>query len=698
MNQTSKTTATKRVLSTMAMATAILLLGNTAGGEPLKTNDTSTSKPPSATNAWPWKDAVPPGVKIGYIKESIPNLPVKPVAGKFYEDQVPDTTDLAEMCALTINVLTCATDPHQDHEMYFSLYMGNPPRMSHSAADWCTPKYMEALPLLRVATGSDFMGQVDQVWQDSILKSIGPDGLYYMPIQGKPWYGREDATEFSEGIACADGSFHKMGAADPATLKELQAEGPAWGPTTVTIRKSGITQFTHPYLIGRIMKVLTIYHLRDGNPLWLDMQRAMVDRMGELAIAKDDYAYIPAYTFAPGAKYDPAKATEPKGMKGGHWNARAIRGLALFHKQTGYKPALELSRRLTNFMLRRSDYFGPNGEFGGDRHFHAHCNYMLGMLEYADAAKDPALLQLARKSFEWARSPGNAGFNPLTGYATEWGGLRNPTSEGCAVADMVAWALKLSDYGAGDYYEDAERWTRNFLAELQLTPAKAEQLVKHARTMPAGKLLPSETDDHVVERNVGGFGSWATGNEFGGAGAGLLIMHCCTANGARALYWAWRHILDCTNGELQVNMLLNRASPWADVYSYIPYQGRVDLKIKQDCAKVRVHAPEWIATGSGDIQATVGDKALPLIWRERYVELGAVKKGQTVTLRFPIAERTVKEKMGDKEYTLIVRGNTVVSVDPPGKICPLFQRDYYRSDTPRMKQVKRFVADKTVDY
>lgn len=677
----------------------IMLNGNiTEVGEPMKTNDENAAKSPSAAKAWPWKDATPPGDRIGYIRENIPNLPVKPVTGKSYNDQVPDTTDLAEMCALTINVLTCATNPHQDHEMYFWLYMDNPLRMLHNAADWCTPKYIEALSLLRVVTGSDFMSQVDQVWQDSILKSIGPDGLYYIPIQGKPWYGREDATEFSEGIACADGSFYKMEAADPATLKELQTEGDALGPVSPTIRKSGITQFTHPYLIGRIMKVLTIYHLQDGNPLWLDMQRAMVDRMGELAIAKDDYAYIPAYTFAPSAKYDPALAVEPQGMKGGHWNARAIRGLTLFYKQTGYKPALELSRRLTNFMLRHDGYFGPNGEFADDRHFHAHCNFMLGILEYADAAKDRDLLQLVRRSFEWAKSLANTGFNPLTGYAPEYGGLRNQTCEGCAVADMVALALKLTAYGAGDYYEDAERWTRNFLTELQLTPAKAEQLVKHSLTMPAGKLLVSETDDHVAERSVGAFGSWATGNEFGEAWPKRLVMHCCTANGARALYWAWRYILDCTNGELQVNMLLNRASPWVDVYSYIPYQGRVDLKIKQDCTKVRVHAPEWIATGSADIKAMADDKELPLTWRERYVELGALKKGQTMSLRFPIAERTVKEKMGGVEYTLIVRGNTVVAVDPPGKICPLFQRDYYRSDTPRMKQVKRFVADKTVEY
>lgn len=671
---------------------------NTSGGRSARG---SRNPERAGTGDWPWKDAAPPGEAIGYINSGIPDLPVKPVSGRTYEDRVPDTLDLAAMSELTINALTCATDPQQDHEMYFSLYCGNPMRMSHSAADWCTPKYIEALALLRVVTGSDFMSGVDQVWQDSILKSIGPDGLYYLPIKGKPWYGREDATELSEGIACADGSFFAMGTPDPRTANEPpgQMDGPAWGPVTATIRKSGISQFTHPYLVGRIMKVLTIYHLRDGNPLWLDLQRPMVDRMAELAVTRDDYAFFPAYIYEPGATYDRAKAAEPRGMTGGHWNARLIRGLALYFKRTGYQPALELARRLTTYMLRHAGYFGPDGEFGGDRHFHAHGNYMLGMLEYADAAGDRHLLELIRRSFAWAKEPANTGFGPVTGFSPEWGGLRNHTAEGCAIADMVAWALKLSAYGAGDYYEEAERWTRNYFAELQMTRAKAHQLADHGRSMPAKSPLPAETDDRVAERSVGAFGSWATGNEFWALRPDdLLVMHCCTGNGARALYWAWRHILDYRDGGLQVNMLLNRASPWADVHSYLPFQGRVDVKAKQDCSSVRVHAPEWITTGSTDIRAVDGEKSLAPRWRGRYVELGPLKKGRSVTLRFPIAERTVREKMGARDYALTVRGSTVVAVDPPGSVCPLFDREDCRRDAPRMHTVTRFVAERTVDY
>jgi hypothetical protein len=42
-----------------------------------------------------------------------------------------------------------------------------------------------------------------------------------------------------------------------------------------------------------------------------------------------------------------------------------------------------------------------------------------------------------------------------------------------------------------------------------------------------------------------------------------------------------------------VNLLLNRASAWADLDSYIPYEGRVDVRVKRDC-ELAVRIPEWV--------------------------------------------------------------------------------------------------------
>ena len=43
-------------------------------------------------------------------------------------------------------------------------------------------------------------------------------------------------------------------------------------------------------------------------------------------------------------------------------------------------------------------------------------------------------------------------------------------------------------------------------------------------------------------------------------------------------------------------------------------------------------------------------------------------------------------------YTLHLKGNTVVEIDPPGAICPLFQRAHYRDNATRWRKIERFVA------
>jgi hypothetical protein len=144
--------------------------------------------------------------------------------------------------------------------------------------------------------------------------------------------------------------------------------------------------------------------------------------------------------------------------------------------------------------------------------------------------------------------------------------------------------------------------------------------------------------------------------------------------------------------ELRVNLLLNRASRWADVYSYVPYRGRVDLKIKEQCRNLRVRAPEWIQTGDPALQCKIDVSSRVPQWEGRYVNLGSVKAGDRAQLTFPIAERTIQERIGAQTYRLVMRGNTVLSIDPPGKNGPLYQdRVKYRSGEVAWKQVSRFV-------
>jgi hypothetical protein len=267
---------------------------------------------------------------------------------------------------------------------------------------------------------------------------------------------------------------------------------------------------------------------------------------------------------------------------------------------------------------------------------------------------------------------------------------------------MIALALKLTEAGVGDYWDDADRWIRNMFVEGQLTRADWIDRV-HLSGMEETRevdVLPSQvntlyqTTDRVAERNLGAFAGWPKANDWY-AGQGIGIMHCCTGNATRALYYAWENILSHADGKLRVNLLLNRASPWADVDSHIPYTGQVDVRVKQP-VDLSIRIPEWVSPR--ETRCQVGGCERSLDFSGRYAGVGRVQAGDVATLSFPIAERTEITFVEKEQYTLTRKGNDVVHIDPPGRYCPLYQRDHYRSDTTRWRKVERFASNQTIHW
>jgi DUF1680 family protein len=148
-------------------------------------------------------------------------------------------------------------------------------------------------------------------------------------------------------------------------------------------------------------------------------------------------------------------------------------------------------------------------------------------------------------------------------------------------------------------------------------------------------------------------------------------------------------------GTLRVNLLLNRASRWADVKSHIPYQGRVDVEIKEDL-DLEIRLPEWVEPD--EAICTVNGTSRELNFDGRYAQVGKVHKGDHVELEFPIFERLDKVTIWHQEYTLIRRGNNVVWIDPPGKNCPLYQNDHYRQGRTLWRTVTRFIPENDIPW
>lgn len=80
------------------------------------------------------------------------------------------------------------------------------------------------------------------------------------------------------------------------------------------------------------------------------------------------------------------------------------------------------------------------------------------------------------------------------------------------------------------------------------------------------------------------------------------------------------------------------------------------------------------------------------------MNLGKAKPGDSVDLAFPISTRTVKETIGAVRYTLEIKGNTVVSIDPRGNYGALYERKQYTADQVSWRKVQRFVPEEPLTW
>ena len=608
-----------------------------------------------------WKRGDP----IGYIRQDIPDFDVPAYEGERYSALVPDTLDLQQRAEWSVSGLTGITDPDADYEVYFRVRCNqSPAMMQHDYSDVAIQvKFMEALPLMRIISGSTENIEVDRRWMEMGLRWIGPDGAPYMPLVGRPW------------------------ALINAAWWDIEPQGDF---------------YISPFPGGRLLSSVVLYARRSRDPRLLREAERVVDALTDLAVDRGSFAYFSpsAHQAIKGRTSDPRHQYKHRGA-----NVNFITlSLAHLYRESGYEPAATLANKLIRYTLDEIQYFGEDGSFVADHklagspwaHFHMHTYTLLAMLEHARLTDDADLLEKVRLGYEYGKSQGNT----LLGYFPEYlNSEQQEESELCEVADMIALAFKLTDAGVGDYIDDADRWIRNMFAEGQLTPERRYWLERytdpsastHRESTALGRIAGSaidpmyQTNDRVIERNVGNFAGWPLANDWG-----VEIQHCCTGNASRTIYFIWDHILGYSSGKLRVDLLLNRASPWADIDSHIPYTGRVDIRVKTPC-DLSVRIPEWVSPS--ETRCEVSGTARETGFNGRYANVGAVKPGDVVTLTFPISERTEEVWIEKRRYTVVIKGNEVVRIDPPGSVCPIYQREHYRNNTPLRPEYRSVEGD-----
>lgn len=583
--------------------------------------------------------------------------------GSWQEVTWPATLDLAERAELSLNVLTQAIDATSD-SVYSSFDFGRNPPALGTASWFLNPRNLYVLPYLRTICGKDDRLDAEAKMMKKMLLQIDAAGLVTSP----------DDTGWPRGTSV-------------------------------------------PLYNGQLALAMLTWHERDKNPAWLNGVDLISSGLGWTSIDVDDRAYYPLEC---GFKRIPG----PPGMGAlpgaGTWHPTTIGNSILPYAppaepdsdQQGYEGcakymtvsgpiealvgknrykrdamALDRAMRLARFSLKPGMWQPLNslaypgnehGVFAGQLTGNVHV--LRALLELGIAKRSAYLKQFAREGYMYATRNGIArmGWYPAWIMPEKFQRPKNlhGISDNGGVAAMLMLAVKLSDAGMDDYWDHVDAIVRNQLIEQQFTDLSA------MRMMAGG----DPKDDALLERFVGGCG----------AGEPTAIKPEISASAslstAAAFYYAWHGITRFDHGLAQVNLFLNRASPWMDVESYLPFEGKVILRNKQAEA-VRVRIPLWVDIK--DLKVMLNGKPIQAIQPGRCVMVEEIKNGDVIELNFIVRERTDKYFIHDKTYTIQYRGSTVVDISPRNidpQLIPMYQRDAMQGTKAPMQMVKRFVA------
>ena len=190
--------------------------------------------------------------------------------------------------------------------------------------------------------------------------------------------------------------------------------------------------------------------------------------------------------------------------------------------------------------------------------------------------------------------------------------------------------------------------------------ARNQLLENQVRDISRFKFDSAETE----AMTLGAYDSWVMPNGLTGCSE-LGLEGCCTASAVRAIYLAWEHAIVCEGNEVSVNLMLSRRSEWLDTVDFQPFEGRFSVLVHKP-VEVLVRIPRWIERTSLKVNGKHS-------WVGSFLRIEGIP-GSRIDLEFPILERQTEEEIRGQTYKLLWRGITLMRIEPPGDIYPIFQR------------------------
>jgi len=408
---------------------------------------------------------------------------------------------------------------------------------------------------------------------------------------------------------------------------------------------------------GYALMTIVEQYVRDGDEAKLAIARKLMGGLESLA------------------SWDTGRAYYPGGLGGwrdGDWMYTGcsdsypciLEPICRYIEVTGDREALEFAEAFADGMLADlqtnlgANRIREDGSFGG-YNCHLHMRAVLGVAHLGVLTHNTRYIEWARRAYEWLKTQG-----------TDWGWFpESPgrgNSETCATGDMTDLAGWLAKAGYSRYWDDLERFVRNYVRESQffVTP-EYEALYRRVH-----KDNPEQAEEGIRQARdfEGGFVARLLPNSLT-IGSSMNMMGCCPPSAMRALHIAWRNVVTESPEGVFVNLCFNRDAPQARVVSFAPELGRMTVAVKQ-AGDFFLRPPSWAPRGA--VRAYRDSKRVEAVWKGDYVGFKNATVGEELTITYPILRFKQTVEVAGKTYTYDWLGNTVMRVEPPGEGLALF--------------------------
>jgi len=543
--------------------------------------------------------------------------------------KIPATLDLCQNAALSLNFLQKNCD--RDGLPYFYTFFNDPAEARHQFWDYgeIPGRYLYGFAFAKQILGLKKEFPAEKKIKKHLFRNFGQDGLNYYPA-GKAF-----------GI--------DLGLGHVAGLWENRS----------------------------IFMGLFMSRLLSGDELAGKYARGIVERIKQIAIRKNNgECYFSEYFYPEG--YKPDKRHKPyMGENIGGW----ITPLERYFNYTKDEAALETAIGLSNFLVNNIK-IDQRLYWQGRFNTHSILFSLAGILRCAKHTHNKAHIQWVKKHFDWITSHAASSFGWVAEHPHRYKLRKNQTQscEICAVVDAIDTAILLAKLGYPEYWNMAERYGRNYLAEAQLND------VSWIKSTITKKNTALSAFDNIPERIKGCFAGWGGVNDFINPDGrhGSATQNCCGPHGVLGTFLLWENILTKEQDNIYVNFALNRRSAWADVISYQPHAGKLSV-IPRINANLFIRVPDWAQKDK--IKVMLNDKNAKKAWKGPYLSIPGVNKESTLTVQYPLAQYCKSEKIEKKAYLTEWRGETAISIKPEGKICPLFKRETSSSDIKNIAKI-----------